>query len=431
MEGQMTVLQVDLSGKFADNVVSKINSSLDFYLPKVAQTIHEVRHLRNSTKAIETKILDRDKQTQDLLNQGFFLETTEGMDMQFKVNNTKTEVDYLKTMFGPETLMQMNKATQDIIDLQRTIDILKDKVDAAPTQDDITKLNKRFADYAKAFVVRDLKEDLCGFVKEEQFFLLEAEMGNLKKDMRKVAQRDEINAQINHLNKDIGIKLDDRPTKNYFNKHIGAQDSKIGIMENLLDSTVEKLDETQKDQDNEIIQLGVQIDKVYTEAQSKLDKNDAKDIWTHFQRFAEYKDLKDLYHKCLPEIAKFEQKIINFQTETEQHVAVLNRFDENLTQKCSKQALTDLYDYIQEKCILESSQNDFKEKVDVKLEEQMEKIKSQQMSIELLHKEFEDRIHQVVFKATMHLQGGSSLKDAASGKDRGMEQPSGVDIQRI
>ena len=83
-------------------------------------------------------------------------------------------------------------------------------------------------------------------------------------------------------------------------------------MQALLDNTVEKLDETQKDQDNEIIQLGKQLDKVYTEAQAKLDKNDAKNIWSHFQRFAQYDDLKDLYHRCLPEIAKFEEKIMNF-----------------------------------------------------------------------------------------------------------------------
>ena len=99
----------------------------------------------------------------------------------------------------------------------------------------------------------------------------------------------------------------------------------------MLDSTVEKLDQTQKDQDNEIIQLGENVDKCFIEAQSKLDKNDAKHIWEHFQRFAEYKDLKDLYHKCLPEIAKFEQRIINFQTENDKFVDILNTFDKTLT----------------------------------------------------------------------------------------------------
>ena len=44
-------------------------------------------------------------------------------------------------------------------------------------------------------------------------------------------------------------------------------------------------------------------------------------------------------------------------------------------------------------------------------------VKTQQMSIEHLYKEFDDRIQKNVYKATMHLQGGSCLKDAASGKN--------------
>jgi hypothetical protein len=37
-----------------------------------------------------------------------------------------------------------------------------------------------------------------------------------------------------------------------------------------------------------------------------MDKSDGVKIWKYFQRFAEYSDLKDLYNKCIPEMAKFE-----------------------------------------------------------------------------------------------------------------------------
>ena len=42
------------------------------------------------------------------------------------------------------------------------------------------------------------------------------------------------------------------------------------------------------------------------ELYSKLGKEDAKEIWKYFERFAMYDDLKDLYKKTLPELAKFE-----------------------------------------------------------------------------------------------------------------------------
>ena len=49
-----------------------------------------------------------------------------------------------------------------------------------------------------------------------------------------------------------------------------------------------------------------------TDIQTRLSGNDGKRIWRHFQRFAEYNDLKDLYNKCIPELVRFEQKIIDF-----------------------------------------------------------------------------------------------------------------------
>lgn len=43
-----------------------------------------------------------------------------------------------------------------------------------------------------------------------------------------------------------------------------------------------------------------------------LDIEDGKRIWRHFKRFAEYDDLKDLYQKVMPEIAKFEERLHDF-----------------------------------------------------------------------------------------------------------------------
>ena len=68
----------------------------------------------------------------------------------------------------------------------------------------------------------------------------------------------------------------------------------------------------------------------------KLNKSEATSIWVHFQRFAEYDDLKDLYVKCMPQLAKFEQKIINFTSENEKQQLIIRRFDEMLSTKSSK-----------------------------------------------------------------------------------------------
>lgn len=78
-------------------------------------------------------------------------------------------------------------------------------------------------------------------------------MENLKKDMARLTSKDEVNNRINILFTDISTKLEDRPTIEYFKKCLHAYDLKISCMQGILDDTVEKLETTQKDQDDEII----------------------------------------------------------------------------------------------------------------------------------------------------------------------------------
>ena len=55
-----------------------------------------------------------------------------------------------------------------------------------------------------------------------------------------------------------------------------------------------------------MIAVNNEMDQLIVDMQAKLTVQDGKRIWRHFQRFAEYDDLKDLYTKCVPELAKFE-----------------------------------------------------------------------------------------------------------------------------
>lgn len=55
-----------------------------------------------------------------------------------------------------------------------------------------------------------------------------------------------------------------------------------------------------------------------------------KPIWKHFERFSLYEDLKTLYSKVIPEIAKFEQKIINFNTTLEKNNLIMREFDNSI-----------------------------------------------------------------------------------------------------
>ena len=64
--------------------------------------------------------------------------------------------------------------------------------------------------------------------------------------------------------------------------------------------------------------INKEMDIVHKDMFKKLTDQDGKRIWRHFQRFAEYNDLKLLYNKMLPELVKIEKKILDFQHENDQ-----------------------------------------------------------------------------------------------------------------
>ena len=88
-------------------------------------------------------------------------------------------------------------------------------------------------------------------------------------------------------------------------------------------------------------------------------KNDGQQIYRHFKRFAEYEDLKELYSKVVPEIAKFEGKLIEFTYQNQQTENIIRRFDENLTNKADKYGLKNVYDYLNKTYIPKQQQEEF------------------------------------------------------------------------
>lgn len=173
-----------------------------------------------------------------------------------------------------------------------------------------------------------MKDDMGDTIKKEDFNIVSRDLDYLKKDLGKLCSKEELMTRLNVFNSDVNTKLHDRPTINYFKKVLSAYDQKIEQFNSALNEQMEKLDTTQADQDREISMLNGEVSNTQKELLLKLNKNDATAIWRHFQRFAEYDDLKDLYTKCVPELAKFEQKIYNFSSDYEKQKLIIRNFDE-------------------------------------------------------------------------------------------------------
>lgn len=75
--------------------------------------------------------------------------------------------------------------------------------------------------------------------------------------------------------------------------------------------------------DEEMSSLNFEITEMNQRLSQNLSAKDGRRIWKHFQRFAEYEDLKDLYNRVIPEIAKFEEKIINYERDVENSKCII------------------------------------------------------------------------------------------------------------
>lgn len=75
---------------------------------------------------------------------------------------------------------------------------------------------------------------------------------------------------------------------------------------------IELADIQHKEMDKELGVFAAKIQRFEMQLDDKIELPILQPIWKNFERFALYDDLKDLYSKVLPEIVKFEQRIINF-----------------------------------------------------------------------------------------------------------------------
>ena len=82
--------------------------------------------------------------------------------------------------------------------------------------------------------------------------------------------------------------------------------------------------------DDELDKMDKRISDTHTKLFNTIDMAELHKVWDQFQRFAEYKDLKKLHAIVIPEIAKFELKMINYQSNLDQHDLIIRNFDEVL-----------------------------------------------------------------------------------------------------
>ena len=149
--------------------------------------------------------------------------------------------------------------------------------------------------------------------------------------------------------------------------------------EDLIKGFTEGVDNNNKnflDHEMELKQILGELEELRRQTNDFLTKKDGIRFWRQLQRFSEYEDLKDLYQKVIPEISKFEQRIIDFEDNMNRCNVIIRNFDENISTKCDKLLLEQLRSDIQTNYALIESQQKFMTRIDDQIGSQDEAIKN-------------------------------------------------------
>ena len=198
-------------------------------------------------------------------------------------------------------------------------------------------------------------ESRLGYTVSEDFMLnTTANMKeSLKADIKKAVEmivNVDLQMQMNYINRDD------------FNEKMTELDDKLvnkmGITE--FNDALQQFDEDLKEENKETYEYIQSVKKHFAVVTKEIDKiredfrayddrlaaktstEETPQSWDNFNRFAFYDDLKDLYNRTLPELSKFEERIIKQNAMLEKSEIILRRYDEVLTEKASKHDFKDL-----------------------------------------------------------------------------------------
>ena len=133
---------------------------------------------------------------------------------------------------------------------------------------------------------------------------------------------------------------------------------------------------------------------------------DAQRLWRQFSRFAEYEDLKELYQRCIPEIGKFEHRILEFSREVEKFNFIIRKFDEDMMLKAEKISIKDLQRYCDETFELRGAQDiDIDKKVDKIIDQNNGQIMEFKENIKLNIENVKKKLFGEIRVATTQLKG--------------------------
>ena len=161
-------------------------------------------------------------------------------------------------------------------------------------------------------------------------------MRSAEKEKAQTVTRDELGIRLTAFSADVNEKISMKASSSYLKRVFDTLTEDQTKMQEDIDNRFYENRKAMRVYDDELKKFGSELSEAFKQIETKVPLTDGKKIWANFQRFAEYNDLKDLYGKIMPEIGKFEDRMIAFDLRIVQQERILHRFDELMSTKASK-----------------------------------------------------------------------------------------------
>lgn len=220
----------------------------------------------------------------------------------------------------------------------------------------------------------------------------------------------ELQAQLNYATKgdmmlkvhDLEDKINMRVTAADFNEALSQFDDSLKEENQKTYSYVQTVRKYMAAAEDELQKVRDDF-KAYDERLlNKAEVEETERLWQNFERYALYEDLKDLYSKTVPEIQRFEDRLIRFALEVEQAQIIVRRFDEVLNEKASRLDLKELTRTLQSY----TKGADFQgvtRGLEDRIGQVAEKVDEVERSIDTMGRSVSKDIYSAVRRATSHL----------------------------
>ena len=152
--------------------------------------------------------------------------------LQLKVNNMTTEVDYFKKVFTVQKLKKLDDADNKIRNFEYAMELLKTSLENCAQKSELEDTNKLInLNYATKRTVDCLRQDIEDFVKRSDFSVLEAEQQKQSHHMGRLCTKEELIHRLNTFHSDVNSKLDRRIGKEHFAKVMKELNGKLEVIE--------------------------------------------------------------------------------------------------------------------------------------------------------------------------------------------------------